>query len=144
MKKTITFVAIILVLLLALATVLSCSGANKSVATYPEVTMQKFNDTCESPDEVHTVPPFRFPIPAQVIRHKNCLGVDDLLVVVWPGDLNEKNLTAVKLLVLMYIEHQDEEYTYTLLKTDRETLPEGLVVNMTFHKLQKIVKKQKN
>ena len=84
MKKTAVFVAGIIVLILALVSAFSCSGASQQVPTYPEVTMEKFNDTCESPDEVHAVPAFRFPIPAQVIRHKSCMGVDDLLVVAWP------------------------------------------------------------
>ncbi len=135
MKKTLLCMVAFL-----LTGVIACSSVNKNVATYPEITMQKFNDTCESPDEVHAVPAFRFPIPAQVIRHKKCMEVEDLLVVVWPGELNEKNLTAVKLLALMYVEHQGNEHSVRLLKTDRRTMDGGLVVNMAFYELKKTVK----
>ncbi len=125
---------------LVLMSVMSCSGASKQVPSYPEVTAKKFNDTCETPDEVHAVPPIRFPIPAHVIRHKNCMGVDDLLVVAWPGDVSEKNLTAAKLLMLMYLEHQGGDLKADLLKTDKEVLEGGLTVNMAFYKIEKIKK----
>ena len=142
MNKVAIFVAGVLVLILALASVFGCSAPAKHVPLYPEITAQKFNDLCETPEEVHAVPAFRFPIPAQVIRHKSCMGVDDLLVIVWPGDAGEKNLTAVKLLMLMYLEHQGEKHEAKLLKTDKEVLEGGLVVNMAFYELTKTMEKK--
>ena len=142
-KKLLTLIGILVALLIAMATVLGCSGASRTINTYPEITMQNLKDTCETPIEVHAVPAFRFPIPAQVIRHKSCMGVEDLLVIAWPGELNEKNLTAVKLLALMYVEHQGSENTVSLLKTDRETMADSegeLVINMAFYKLNKVIK----
>ena len=73
------------------------------------------------------------------------MGVEDLLVIAWPGELNEKNLTAVKLLALMYVEHQGNEHTVTLLKTDKEVMSDtegDLTVNMAFYKLDKILKEE--
>ena len=144
-KKLATLVGILVALILVIVSVIGCSGASRAVNTHPEITMQNLKDTCETPVEVHSVPAFRFPIPAQVIRHKNCMGVEDLLVVAWPGALNEKNLTAVKLLALMYVEHQGNEHTVSLLKTDKEVMSdtEGeLTVNMAFYKLDKMLKEE--
>ena len=137
-KNLVTIVTILIAMLLLIASFIGCSGLHSNVPTYPEVTIQNFTDNCESPDEVHNVPAFQFPIPAQVIRQKGCMGVDDLLVVAWPGDLNEKNLTAVKLLTLMYVEHQGGLLQATLLRTDTKTIEDEMVVNMAFYKLEKI------
>ena len=120
-----------------------CTGVTKAVK-YDNVTAQKFGETCDAPEEAYNVPPFRFPMPAQVIRHKKCMGVDDLLIVVWPGEASEKNLTAARLLMLMYVEFQnadvDGELAAKLLKTDQIHPEEGLTVNMAFYELKKILK----
>ena len=140
-KKLLALIGILVALLIAMATVLGCSGASRTINTYPEITMQNLKDSCETPVEVHAVPAFRFPIPAQVIRHKNCMGVEDLLIIAWPGELNEKNLTAVKLLALMYIEH----HALSLLKTDKETMSDAegeLTINMAFYRLDKTLEEE--
>ena len=142
-KNLITIVTILIAMLLLIASFMGCSGLHSNVPAYPEVTIQNFTDNCGSPDEVHSVPAFQFPIPAQVIRQKGCMGVDDLLVVAWPGELNEKNLTAVKLLTLMYVEHQGGTLQATLLRTDAKTIEDEVVVNMAFYKLEKIQKEVK-
>ena len=142
-KNLVTIVTILIAMLLLIASFMGCSGLNSNVPSYPEVTIQNFTDNCESPDEVHNVPAFQFPIPAQVIRQKGCMGVDDLLVVAWPGELNEKNLTAVKLLTLMYVEHQGGLLQATLLRTDAKTIEGEMIVNMAFYKLEKIQKEVK-
>ena len=140
-KRFTAIIAVVIILILAIASVMGCSGAQKSVEKHAEISAQNFNDGCESPDEVHSVPPFRFPIPAQVIRHKNCMGVPDLLAIAWPGEPTEKNVTAVKLLMLMYIEHQSEPYRAELLKIDTTTADDGLAISVAFYRLEKIVEK---
>lgn len=119
---------------------IGCSGATKSVEKYAGVTVQNFNKTCGEPEEFYDVPSLRFPIPAQVIRDKGCMGIKDILTVAFPGEATEKNLTAAKLLMLMYIEHQSSELTGTLLKTDKTVTSSGMIVHMAFYELKKVVK----
>jgi len=57
------------------------------------------------------------------MRHSKCLGIDDMLMVVWFGERSEKNMLAAKLLVMMYTDsyndnHPDEHLSATHLKTD--------------------------
>ena len=139
-KKLTTIIAVVIILILAMASVMGCSGAQKNVEKHAEITAQNFNEGCESPEEVHSIPPFRFPIPAQVIRHKNCIGVPDMLAIAWPGESTEKNVTAVKLLMLMYIEHQSDSYRAELLKIDTTTADDGTTISVAFYKLEKVEK----
>ncbi len=139
-KKLTTIIAVVIILILAMASVMGCSGAQKNVEKHAEITAQNFNEGCESPEEVHSIPPFRFPIPAQVIRHKNCIGVSDMLAIAWPGESTEKNVTAVKLLMLMYIEHQSDSYRAELLKIDTTTADDGTTISVAFYKLEKVEK----
>ena len=117
-----------------LALSFGCSSATKSIETYPQITIQNFNDSCGEPSEYYAVPPIRFPIPAQVIRHKGCMGISDLLTIAFPGEASDKNLTAVKLLMLMYLEHQSEDTAARLLKIEK-TFEDGLTINMAFYEL---------
>jgi hypothetical protein len=138
MKKRLTAaIAALVILVLAIASIIGCSGAQKSVEKYAEVTAQNFGQKCETPDEVHAIPPSRFPIAAQVIRHKNCMSIPDMLIIVWPGEPTEKNITAVKLLMLMYIDHQHGPYHGELLKIDKDTGVD-FTVSIAFYKLVKI------
>ena len=138
-------IIILLTLLLGCA---GCVGVVKHVKQYPDVTAEKLRAICTTPEEVYNVPQLRFPIPAQVIRHENCMGIDDLLTVAWPGDLSEKNVVAARLLVLMYLEHNNNssfsKITGKLLKIDKMLTPRGQTVGMAFYELSKIAKKPEN
>ena len=136
-------VAIILSILM-----IGCSGCvapTKHVRQHPNITAEEFRATCTEPEEVYNVPPFRFPIPAQVVRHKDCMGISDLFIVAWPGELSEKNLTAAKLLMLMYLEHNSTAsfsgITGKFLKVDKVLTPDGDTIGMAFYELNKIINK---
>jgi len=75
---------------------------------HKNVTGVALTQQCLEPVEVHNVPPVRFPIPAQLSRHHDCLGVDDLLVITWPLEATTVNLAAVNLLSLMYVEYENQ------------------------------------
>jgi len=101
------------------------AGCDKGPVPDPHVglTAQAAYDTCRKPAEYHSVSPFSFPISAKVMRHSKCLGIDDMLMVVWFGERSEKNMLAAKLLVMMYTDsyndnHPDEHLSATHLKTD--------------------------
>jgi hypothetical protein len=97
---------------------------------------------CSNPVEVHNVPPFRFPIPAQVSRHHNCQGIDDMLVVMWPLEPTKANVTAAELLMLMYIDYENENntefvLTATFLKVDNLDR-DGTIVQAAFYELTEV------
>lgn len=112
----------------------ACTGSNKAVVTvsYDQLTAKGVLEKCNTPDEVYDVPPSSFPMTAKVIRHQDCLGLTDVLMVTWPGDASEKNLTAAKLLTLMYVEFhnkkfEDTQISVTFLKSDNLNKGEGSV-----------------
>ena len=76
------------------------------------------------------------------------MGIKDMLVIAWPGDDSETNLVAARLLMLMYVDHQNvrsfNKTKATLIKVDKIYPQEGLVVNMALYELTKITKEQKN
>ena len=123
----------------------SCTTATKNVIpSYDHLTVQAVIDKCNSPVEVHDVPAFRFPMVAKVIRHSNCLGVNDVLMVTFPGDSSEKHMTGAKLLMLMYVEYQnatssDEIFSAKFLKLD-QLGQSGEFVNIVFYEIKKTQK----
>jgi len=120
----------------------SCSGASKNVEKYANITAHNLNKTCGEPEESYNITAHSFPIPAQVIRDKGCMGIKDMLTVTWYGEASEKNKTAAKLLMLMYLEHQSSGLTSEYLKTDRTVTPLGLIAHMAFFELKKATKKE--
>lgn len=102
-------------MLIAVSLLVGCSAQSNNIM-YKDVTASALIQECLDPVEVHNVPPIRFPIPAQVSRHHNCLGVADLLVITWPLDQTQVNLTAIDLLSLMYIEHENSGKTDSQLQ----------------------------
>ena len=106
-------------LLFSLMLLMACSSCatTSAYAMHAQVTGISMIEKCNDPVEVHNVPPFKFPIPAQLSRHHDCLGVDDMLVVLWPLSPTEVNIAAAELLMLMYVEHQNEESVNTVIST---------------------------
>ena len=128
-----------------------CSGCGSSTKIikkqHSNITAQNLEKHCSEPQEAYNVPPIRFPIPAQVTRYKNCMGVPDLLVVMWPGDASEKNLTAAQLLMLMYVEHQSADgfkITGKYLKRDKIHASDDASISMSFYELKKVVEELKS
>ena len=115
----------------------SCSAVNSSLKN-EYITSAAYVEQCTSPSESYDVPPLRFPMYARVVRHQNCLGVDDLLVVSWPGELSPKNKAAAQLLMLMYLEFRSDEFKAELLKTDVSN-QSGQMIGSAFYKLTKKV-----
>ena len=143
-----TIFVILGMLLMFTAGCSGCTGSTKIIKKqYSNITTQNFEENCSEPQEAYNVSPIRFPITAQVTRHKNCMGVPDLLVVTWAGDTSEKNLTAARLLMLMYIEYQSADgfkITGKYLKKDKVHSDEDPAVNMAFYELRKVVKELEN
>jgi len=133
-----------IIVLFLLVIFMGCA-VTKTSTKLDNITATSAVEKCSPPDELHTVPPFRFPIPAQVIRHANCLGVVDMLMVVYPGEVSEKNQAAARLLMLMYVEFnnsklQDAVMSGNFLKTDGLVQDDGTVVRVVFFELTTIKK----
>ena len=140
MKSLLTFL-----LILTLTGCGACTTTSKSVK-YNQLTAKGVLDACTTPDEVHNISPQTFSMAAKVIRHHNCLGVSDVLMVTWPGEASEKNLTAAKLLVLMYLEYQHEKLgnpalLARFLKSDHLQQDDSKV-QIAFYELKLIPKKE--
>jgi len=87
------------------------------------ISAQAAHDGCKQPVEHYEISPMAFPISAIMMRHSNCLGVDDLLMVVWLGDRSEVNVIAARMLSLMYVQnynslHPNEQMSIEKLKID--------------------------
>ena len=137
--RTNIFIAIVVIVILVIS-LMACSSANKAVE-YPHITSAAFETSCQQPNEAYEIPPISFPIPAQVSRHSGCLGVDDMLVISWPGGLTPKNKAAADLLVFMYLEHNDDRYLSELLKLD-VVQHRDFSIGSAFYKLTEITGKK--
>ena len=98
---------VFIVILLVLAATVLVGCASKPDLT-SQVNAKAAYETCREPLEVHDISPYAFPIAAKVHRHTNCLGIPDMLLIVWYGDRTEKNEVAATLLALMYVENYND------------------------------------
>jgi len=131
------------ILLFCLSFLIACNGCATTGtavnAVHQNVSAAVMAADCLDPVEVHNVPPFRFPIPAQVTRHHGCQGVDDMLVVLWPLEPSRANVTAAELLMLMYIDYENEKAPDTILSATFIKVDsfdnEGTTVQAAFYEL---------
>ena len=82
------------------------------------ITAKAAYETCREPTEVHDISPYAFPVAAKVHRHTDCLGIPDMLLIVWYGDRTEKNEVAATLLALMYVENYNDANPKKLMTMD--------------------------
>jgi len=78
------------------------------------ISVQNFIGTCGTPAESYLIRP----LAVKVHRHKNCMGVNDLLSLVWSDELTKKNFTGITILAIAYATHlsrQDPNTTYYIL-----------------------------
>lgn len=84
---------------------------------------------CVTPHEVYTFPPQPIPgIPAILSRHGECMGVTNVVVVIWPQAPNRVNLLYVKMLVesyLMHLQKSNEMFNANLMSVDTVTIADG-------------------
>jgi len=130
-------------LLFSLSFLMACNGCATTGAavniTHQNVSAAVMAADCLDPVEVHNVPPFRFPIPAQLTRHHGCQNVDDMLVVLWPLEPTKTNIAAAELLMMMYVDYQNEKSPETVLvatfiKVDSFD-NDGTIVQAAFYEL---------
>ena len=105
----------IITVLVGIAILASCT-TKPDLAS--KITAKAAYETCREPVEVHDISPYAFPIAAKIHRHDNCLGIRDMLLIVWYGDRTEKNEVAATLLALMYVENYNDANPKKLMTMD--------------------------
>ena len=116
----------------------ACATAQPMPTVHPRHTIsaKEYVSTCTVPEERYTLHQFN----AKVFRHKNCLGIDDLLSVVWSGERSRKTITAAKLFAIAYCEwmankNPNISLSVMPLKTD-STEYQGIEYHMVFFELK--------
>jgi len=134
MKKL--FIAIIVLLFSACATTSNPTLVNKS-----PLSVKRFVATCGMPIESYFVQQ----LGVRVHRHKNCMGVDDLLSLVWAGDMSQQSVDGITLLAITYASYltridQYTSYLVNLLKIDSFT-QNNIETYVAFYKIKRKIKK---
>ena len=88
-------------MILAATLLFSCGSTKNIKKADSDYTIQKY-DSCVNPTESYFINQFR----ARVHRHENCMGVNDLLTVVWMGPLRESGVLAARFLAVIFAERQ--------------------------------------
>lgn len=68
-----------------------------------KITAAAITEECDETVDFHFIPPGMFSdVPYRIVLTRACLGVDQLLVVTWPGERNEIRETFSHYLALLY------------------------------------------
>jgi hypothetical protein len=134
MKKIKLFAILIAFVFSACATTSNPGLVNKS-----PLSVKRFVTTCGIPAESY----FIQQLGVRVHRHKNCMGVDDLLSLVWAGGVSQDDLDGISLLAIIYAARLDKidpgaNYLVILLKIDSFT-QNDLETNVAFYKIKRKV-----
>jgi hypothetical protein len=133
MKKIRLFAILIAFVFSACATTTNNTGlVNKS-----PLSVKRFVATCGTPIESY----FIQQLGVRVHRHKNCMGVDDLLSLVWAGGVSQDDLDGISLLAIIYAARlnkidPDANYLVALLKIDSFT-QNDLETNVAFYRIKR-------
>ena len=126
MKKIRLFAILIAFVFSACATTTSNTGlVNKS-----PLSVKRFVATCGTPIESY----FIQQLGVRVHRHKNCMGVDDLLSLGWAGGISQNDLDGISLLAIIYAARLN--YLVVLLKIDSFT-QNDLETNVAFYRIKR-------
>ena len=100
------------------------------------VSASSYAEECTEAIEYYSLDKTNFVMPARFFRHENCLGVQELAAIVYPGVKTPKTEAAARLLSLMWAEwhaakNPGIEVTIVELKADRLSM-KGETLNMMF------------
>ena len=128
-------------LFVVLIMLLSACATTKNVVSIkkPDISIQRFVSTCGAPVESY----FIRQLGVKVHRHKNCMGIDDLLSLIWAGEMTQKNVDGITLLALTYASHLSRSdpstnYLINLLKIDSFT-QNNLETHVAFYRIKRKV-----
>mgnify|MGYP003153676161 CR=1 FL=1 len=137
MKKIILAIFLITLMAAGCATTKNIAPIVKK----PEISIKRFVATCGIPMESYLIEH----LGVKVHRHKNCMGFDDLLSLVWMGDMSKQSVDGILILALTYATHlsQNDEnanYLVNLLKIDSFTQDDGETYVAFFQIKRRLVK----
>ena len=132
-----------LFVLMIAAIFVSCAATPKPVPKIdnkPKISVKRFVATCGMPIESY----FIKQVGVKVHRHKKCMGIDDLLSLVWSGDMSQQNLDGITLLAVMYANHLNNidpkfNHMVKLLKIDSYT-QKGVETFVAFYQIKRKAK----
>lgn len=105
-----------LLIILIVFLLTACATTKNTIPTNnkPDISVKNFVGTCSAPIESY----FIKRLGVKVHRHKKCMGVDDLLSLVWSDELTKKNFDGITILAIAYVTHlsrRDLDATYYII-----------------------------
>ncbi len=93
--------AMIISLSLSLVACAASTVANKSAKQVhldkiAQLSAEKLLDQCQNPVEVHNLTERKLNRSVNFARHHKCMGIEEMLVVAWPGNLSDQMLHSVR------------------------------------------------
>ena len=71
------------------------------------ISIKNFINTCGVPSETY----FIKKVGVKVHRHRNCMGVSDLLSLAWLGERSADNINGINMLAYGYVTHLNRKKT---------------------------------
>jgi len=133
----------ILLIGLMAAFMITCTTTELSTASYrdhhnvsQQITSKLLTEQCVDPAALYTLTNDNFVMDARMSHHYNCLGVNEMLVFMWPGQVSLVDTTAGQLAVYMWAEWvaaQNPNVMITVGKIKRDSIRvKGKRINMLF------------
>ena len=97
MKAYLKKIGVLVVLVLAAS---SCTAINH-MRKVRKISADRAIKECPEPEEYFVVPPTSYGIEVRLMRHKNCMGVSDMVMSLWFGEASEINELTAKLMALL-------------------------------------------
>ncbi len=95
----------ILVMLMSILLV-ACSASNlsKRADKLAKISSQKLIDQCQDPVEVYNLKERNLHMRVNFARHHDCMGIDEMIVIAWPGHVNDRVLNSIRILAISWAE----------------------------------------
>lgn len=89
--------------------------------TIARLSVERAEKDCPTPLEFYAVPSMSYGLEVTVMRHRDCMGVPDLLMVLWSGENDELNFSIAKIIALMYFKSMEvTDHRYLKVGTSKE------------------------
>jgi len=90
----------------------ACSASNLSSRGVKEahkrklanISAEKLIDQCQDPVEVYNLKEKKLHMKINFARHHKCMGVDEMIVIAWPGPISSRILNSIRILVISWAE----------------------------------------
>lgn len=107
--RNILKISMIIVMSVALV---ACSASNLSnrrasqlhAAKLANISSEKLIDQCQDPVEVYNLKERNLHMKVNFARHHKCMGIDEMIVIAWPGHVNGKVLNSIRVLAISWAE----------------------------------------